>query len=100
PRAPARRLRRWDILLGVAYERAEGPGPEAPVVGLRPLPAVLGILVLQGLGPAQGAVGDVAAEAVADEDRVLALRPARREARARYDQRVAMQVVDVGVHGV
>ncbi len=68
-------------------------------VGLRPLPAV-GVQVLERVLAHVVALGHVAAEPVADEDRVLALGAARDEAGAGDHHRVAVDVVDVGVHRV
>ena len=63
------------------------------------LPAV-GVEVLERVLAHVVALGDVAAEAVAHEDGVLALGAARDEAAARDHHRVAVHVVDVGVHRV
>src|SRR5882672_1502253 len=97
--APARHPRWRDVAPSTLRERSEEPRPEAAVVRLRPA-APIGVHVeLWALSQVR-ALAHVAAEAVADEDRVLALRAARDEASARDHQRVAMDVVDVGVHRV
>ena len=75
------------------------PRPEAPVVRLRPLPTV-GVDVLATVLAHVVALRHIAAEPVAHEDGVLALRAAGDEAAARHHHRVAMDVVDVRVHRV
>src|SRR2546426_6319877 len=97
--APPRRTGRGDVAPRALGERPEEPRPEATVVGLRP-PAAVRIDVVPWAFPKVGALAHVAAETVADEDRVLALRAARDEAGASDYQRVAMDVVDVRVHRV
>src|SRR5262249_48081447 len=81
--APPRRVGRRDVGPRALSERPGQPRPEAAIVGLRPLPAA-GVEVLAWALAEVVALGDVAAEAVADEDRVLALGPARDEPRAQH----------------
>src|SRR5437879_5296585 len=80
-------------------ERPEQAGTVASIVRLRP-PASVGLYVVFRALAEVVAFPHVAGEAVADEDRLLALRPARDEAGAGDDEGVAVHVVDVGVHRV
>src|SRR5262249_12889259 len=82
--APARALGRRDVAPRAVGEGPRQPRPEAAVGGLGPL-APVGIHVLAGIAADVVALRHVAPEAVADEDRMLALRAARDEARAGDD---------------
>src|SRR5439155_14174276 len=73
--APPGRARRRDVAAGAFGQRLGDPREEASVVRLRPLPAV-GIEILPRAAAHVVRLAHVAAEAVADVERVLALRAA------------------------
>src|SRR5215475_12620383 len=97
--APLGRPRRWDAPPGAIGEGAGEPRPVAAIGGPGPLAAVR-VDVLEGVLAHVVALGHVAAETVAHEDRMLALGAAGDEATARHHHRVTVHVVHVRIHGV
>src|SRR5262249_48445419 len=97
--APLGGPRGRDAPAGPVGQRAGGAGPVPAIGGLGAL-APVPVDVLEWILPHVVALGHVAAEAVAHEDRVLALGAARDEAATRHHHRVAVHVVHMGVHGV
>ncbi len=97
--APLRGAGRWNVAARAVGEGAGQPRPE-PAIG-RPGPlSSVGIDVLPRALSQVVALGHVAAEAVAHEDGMLALRAAGDEPASGHHDRVAVHVVDVRVHRV